>query len=58
MMINQIGFSELAKQRQASPTSTTTTMNIVETAVDLEDRLAKDFENFKFTPRETGRDAR
>ena len=55
-MMNQIVFRELAKQRQASPTSTTaTTMNIVETAVDLEDHLAKDFQNFKFTPRETGR---
>ncbi|CAF4991136.1 unnamed protein product, partial [Rotaria sp. Silwood1] len=44
---------ELAKQRQNSPTSTTTAVNIVETAVDLEDRLAKEFKNFQFMPRET-----
>lgn len=50
-------FSELAKQRQSSPTSTTTTtasVNIVETVVDIEDRLAKEFKNFKFMPSETG----
>jgi hypothetical protein len=29
-------------------------MNIVETVVDLEDRLAKEFENFQFMSRETG----
>lgn len=29
-------------------------MNIVETAVDFEDRLAKEFENFQFMPRQTG----
>ncbi len=29
-------------------------MNIVETVVDLEDRLAKDFSNFQFMPRQTG----
>lgn len=44
---------EIAKQRQSSPTSTTATMNIVETAVDLEDRLAKEFKNFQFMSRET-----
>jgi len=44
---------EIAKQRQSSPTSAATTVNIVETAVDLEDRLAKEFKNFQFMPRET-----
>ena len=29
-------------------------MNIIETAVDLEDRLAKEFSNFQMMPRETG----
>jgi hypothetical protein len=29
-------------------------VNIVETAVDLEDRLAKEFKNFQFMSRETG----
>jgi hypothetical protein len=29
-------------------------MNIVETAVDLEDRLAKEFKNFQLMSRETG----
>lgn len=45
---------EIAKQRQSSPTSTAASVNIVETAVDLEDRLAKEFKNFQFMPRETG----
>ncbi|UJR26550.1 hypothetical protein I4U23_007873 [Adineta vaga] len=44
---------ELVKQRQASPTGTATSVNIVETAVDLEDRLAKEFSNFQFMSRET-----
>ena len=44
----------MAKQRQQSPTSTIATTNIVETAVDLEDRLAKEYKNFQFMPRETG----
>lgn len=44
----------MTKQRQTSPTGATTTMNIVETVVDLEDRLAKDFQNFQFMSRETG----
>jgi hypothetical protein len=29
-------------------------VNIIETAVDLEDRLAKEFKNFQFMSRETG----
>jgi len=29
-------------------------VNIVETVVDLEDRLAKDFSNFQFMSRQTG----
>ncbi|CAF1559113.1 unnamed protein product [Adineta ricciae] len=44
---------ELGKQRQISATSTAASVTIVETAVDLEDRLAKDFSNFHFMPRET-----
>jgi hypothetical protein len=47
-------FREHTKQRQSSPTSTAATANIVETAVDLEDRLAKEYKNFQFMPRETG----
>lgn len=46
---------ELAAKRQNSATSAGASANIVETVVDLEDRLAKEFENFQFTPRETGR---
>ena len=46
-------FREIAKQRQSSATSTAATVNIVETAVDLEDRLANEFKNFQFMPRET-----
>ena len=52
---NYSSSSELTKQRQSSPTSTAGLANVVETAVDLEDRLAKEFESFQFMSRETGR---
>ncbi|CAF1324175.1 unnamed protein product [Adineta steineri] len=44
---------EITKQRQISPTSASSTVNIVQTAVDLEDRVAKEFSNFQFMSRET-----
>jgi len=45
--------TELAKQRHNSPTSAATSINIVETVVDKEDRFVKELESFHFMSRET-----